>query len=71
MESIKLKAHVGDDGMLKLEIPVGVSNRDLEVVIVFQPLETGPVDALGWPIGYFERTYGSLAHDPIERGPQS
>lgn len=24
----------------------------------------------GWPPGFFERTYGSLAHDPIERPPQ-
>ncbi len=22
------------------------------------------VDALGWPVGFFERTYGSLADDP-------
>jgi hypothetical protein len=24
------------------------------------------VDALGWPIGFFEATYGSLADDPLE-----
>jgi hypothetical protein len=26
--------------------------------------------APGWPPGFFERTYGSLADDPIERPPQ-
>ncbi|MEP7293687.1 MAG: hypothetical protein ABI835_18005 [Chloroflexota bacterium] len=26
--------------------------------------------APGWPPGFFERTAGSLAHDPIERPPQ-
>lgn len=26
--------------------------------------------APGWPHGFFERTAGSLAHDPIERPPQ-
>lgn len=28
------------------------------------------LDALGWPVGFFEETYGSLADDPIERLPQ-
>lgn len=27
-------------------------------------------EAPGWPPGFFERTYGSLADDPIERPPQ-
>lgn len=70
METIKVKTHVGSDGVLKLEVPVGMSDRDLEVLVVVQPLETEAADELGWPIGYFEETYGSLADDPIERGPQ-
>lgn len=24
----------------------------------------------GWPVGYFEETYGALAEDPLERPPQ-
>jgi hypothetical protein len=24
------------------------------------------VDASGWPIGFFEKTYGSLADDPLD-----
>lgn len=31
--------------------------------------ETGEeeaVDALGWPIGFFEETYGSMADDPMD-----
>jgi len=27
----------------------------------------GQRDALGWPIGFFERTYGSFADNPVER----
>jgi hypothetical protein len=69
METIKLKTHVGSDGILKLELPTGVTNRELEVVVVMQPLEEEEVDELGWPIGFFDRTYGALADDPIERGP--
>ena len=70
METIKLKTYIGSDGLLKLELPTGIKNRELEVVVVMQPLEAEAVDELGWPIGYFEETYGSMADDPIERGPQ-
>lgn len=70
MEAIRLKTHVGDDGILKLELPETLHNRDLDVFVVIQPLETEPLDEMGYPIGYFDETYGSLADDPIERGEQ-
>ena len=69
MDTIKVRTYVGSDGILKLEIPVSVTNRNLEVVVVVQPTEM-QTDELGWPLGFFEETYGSLADDPIERGPQ-
>ncbi len=68
METIKVKTHVGDDGILRLEVPTGLSNRELEVLVVLQPLQIEAVDEMGWPIGFFDRTYGALADDPIERG---
>jgi hypothetical protein len=67
METIKLQTQVTDDGLLKLELPTGMTNRKLEVLIVMQPVEEPEVDELGWPIGFFDRTYGALADDPIER----
>lgn len=70
METIKLKTHIGSDGLLKLELPTGVTNRDLEVMVVMQTLDEEEVDELGWPLGYFEETYGSMADDPMERGDQ-
>lgn len=36
METHALKRHVGEDGILRIEIPVGVYNVDVEVVIVVQ-----------------------------------
>jgi hypothetical protein len=27
-------------------------------------------EALGWPPGYFEQTYGAFRDEPLERGPQ-
>ena len=66
METIKLKTYIGSDGLLKLELPTGISNRDLEVLVVLQPVAEA-VDDLGWPLGFFDRTYGALADDPLER----
>lgn len=70
METIKLRTHIGDDGILKLELPASMNNRAVEIVVVVQALEENPVDAMGWPVGFFDRTYGALADDPLERPPQ-
>lgn len=70
METIKLKTHVGQDGILHLELPVHIRNQVIEILVVLQPVENEPLDEMGYPIGYFDETYGSLADDPIERGEQ-
>lgn len=70
METIKLRTHIGDDGILTLELPPSLNNRVVEVVVVVQAINDQAVDALGWPIGFFDRTYGALADDPIERPQQ-
>jgi hypothetical protein len=35
MESIKVKAHVGQDGVLSLQLPV--QNQDIEALVIYQP----------------------------------
>ena len=70
METIKLKTHIDDSGTLRLELPTQLANQNVEVLVVLQPLQEEPRDALGWPIGYFDEVYGILADDPIERGDQ-
>ena len=44
----------------------------LDLIIARQePTPNGkPGVGLGWPEGYFERTAGSFAHEPLERPPQ-
>jgi hypothetical protein len=66
MQTMKVRTHVGGDGLLKLELPTSVTDRDMEVVVVMQPISDIPTDALGWPIGFFDRTYGALADDPLD-----
>lgn len=67
MRTLMLKAHADQDGVIRLEIPTDLNNRDLEIVVVMNPIGLEPVDEMGYPLGYFEETYGSLADDPIER----
>jgi hypothetical protein len=70
METLKAKAQINEDGVLRLEIPTGLSAQEIDVVLVLASPEIQTVDANGWPIGFFERTYGALADDPMERPPQ-
>ena len=74
MQTITLQSHVGLDGILNLQVPTSLSCVDLEVLLVLQPVanKTDTViveetDANGWPIGFFERTYGCFRDNPIER----
>ncbi len=67
MTSIKLQSHVGSDGILKLEVPVGIADADLEVVLVLEPLAPKAIrtpEELGWPPGFFEKTAGSIPDFP-------
>lgn len=67
MQTITLKAHADHDGIIKLEIPTNLSDHEVEIVLVVQPLATEPLDDMGYPAAYFEDTYGSFADAPLER----
>lgn len=64
MNSLKLRSHVGADGVLNLSVPVGVTDAEVEVIVVFQMVEqvqtSKTAEELGWPPGFFERTAGSI-----------
>ena len=38
METITLHSRVGADGLLKLQVPVKMTNTELDVVLVVQPV---------------------------------
>ena len=38
MESMKIKTHIGNDKIFKVELPDEFANEELEIVIVFQPV---------------------------------
>lgn len=73
MQSIKLRSHVGSDGILHLDIPVGVHDAELEVTVTVQPIappEAKTPEELGYPPDFFERTAGSFQDEPLVRYPQ-
>jgi hypothetical protein len=74
MQSVTVRSHVGSDGVLHLDIPVSTVDKDFEVMVIYQPIQSEAKpktpEALGWPPDFFERTAGCLADDPIVRYPQ-
>lgn len=40
MQTVKLRFHVGEDGVLRLNVPIKLNNTDLEVIVVVQPVTT-------------------------------
>lgn len=69
MQSVTLKAQVGNDGKLTIDLPEFIG-AEVEIIYTVQKTKDEPRDAMGWPIGYFEETYGILSDDPIARGDQ-
>ena len=68
-----MKARVKPDGSLQVAIPTGLPESDVDVLVVVRPVCAAPEEgpAIGsWPEGFFERTFGCLAEDPILREPQ-
>ncbi|MEA5465719.1 hypothetical protein [Leptothoe sp. PORK10 BA2] len=39
IESIRVRQRVGQDGMLHLEIPVGLTDRQVEMMVIYQPVQ--------------------------------
>jgi hypothetical protein len=60
MESIKVRQRVGQDGMLHLDIPVGLTDRDIEVVVIYQPVQATMTAVLS-----LADLYGICVDDPI------
>ena len=47
METITLHSRVGADGLLKLQVPVHLTNTELDVVLIVQPVAAAGQDLAG------------------------
>lgn len=68
MQTISLQGKVSDDGMLRLEVPIGARGEDVEVVVVVQQKNGGSHDIVS--SHWVDESYGACADDPIERPGQ-
>jgi hypothetical protein len=70
MHTIKLRSHVGSDGILKLQIPVGVQDTEIEVIVIVESrlVRVAETNYQAWRPGFFEETFGSIPD--LERFPQ-
>jgi hypothetical protein len=71
--SFFVKSRVGPDGSLRVAIPTGLAESDVEVLIVVQPVldqRNGALATNSWPERYFETTFGCQAEDPLTREPK-
>ena len=73
MQSITLRSHVGKDGILHLDVPVGVHDAEIEVTVTIRPVAPSQAktpEELGYPPSFFDRTAGSFQDAPLVRYPQ-
>lgn len=61
MESVKVRQWVGQDGILHLDIPIGLVERDVEVVVFYQSVQ----QSSSTTESSLEALYGICADDPI------
>lgn len=45
MQSIKLRSRVDADGILRLEVPLELANQEVDLVVVYQPVESEVTDS--------------------------
>jgi len=68
-ETIEMRAHTTQDGVLHLSVNVGVADAGVAVTVQVRPLASAEnFDANGWPKGFFDRVAGSMPE--LRRAPQ-
>jgi len=80
METLKVRTYVGDDGILKIQLPQQLVNQELEVVLVFHPTQIAPTvtlakphqtpEELGFSRRFLDKVIGSWEGEPLERPEQ-
>ncbi|MDB9309024.1 hypothetical protein PN471_10310 [Aphanizomenon sp. CS-733/32] len=73
MESMKIKTHIGNDKIIKIELPDEFADQELEMVIVFQRIaktslksENKSPKELGYSQRFLEEVIGSWQGQMIE-----
>jgi len=70
MQTLTLHARVGKDGILKIETPIGITNADLEVILVVNPADMGARPLSAWSANFFTEIIGGWEGERLAREPQ-
>jgi len=66
-QDLQLESRVRTDGILAVRVALPASGANTDVIVTIRPksAEDKRIAQSTWPHGYFEKTYGSLAADPL------
>ncbi len=64
METVHLRAHTTAQGRLLLDLPTSLQDSEVDVTVTVQSPNDVPRDALGWPVGFWQRFAGSIPDFP-------
>ncbi len=70
MRSIVMRSRSGPDGIVHLDVPSGLREAEVEVIVILHPIAefpSGQAKDLGWSPGFFESVVGGWQGEPPER----
>ncbi len=73
MRSLHTRSRVGSDGVLRLNIPAGCADAEVEVTDLLErvaPPERAGAEAPGWSGDFFGEVVGGWQGGPLVREPQ-
>jgi hypothetical protein len=73
MQTVRLVVKADADGVVHINLPVGLAGGEYEVVLVWQmrpPFPAGSPESLGWPPGFIEQTAGAIDDETFVRPDQ-
>ena len=70
MQTLTLHTHVGNDGILKIETPIGIRDAELEVILVVNAKDAERQPLSTWPMNFFTEILGGWEGKRLVREPQ-
>jgi hypothetical protein len=70
MLTFPAKARTATDGTLSLAIPTGLPDADVEVLVILEPASRTQTTGREWPAGFFEKYFGALRDEGLQRQSQ-
>ncbi|APB33552.1 hypothetical protein GlitD10_1232 [Gloeomargarita lithophora Alchichica-D10] len=77
MEIQKIRTHIGEDGILQIQVPENLKNQNLEIIVIFHPISKREINSdhktpeeLGYSDHFIHHVLGSWEGEPLIRSEQ-